>query len=99
MSNPSVTAAILRTSAEAGVDVFDFTTDGAGPFSPPSGCNGWKYAVISTEAVFGVLTETGGSPASSGIVGPTLGAGTLVSANGLFTVVGVGSGCVVMVRG
>jgi len=99
MSNISQSQANLVTAASAGVDVLDFTTDGAGPFTPPAGSRGWKFMTVSTEAVLGSLTETGGNPDSTGIVGPTLGAGTLLSANGLFTSIGLGSGCIIALRG
>jgi len=94
MSNISQTQTNLITGAAAGVDIISNTLT----HTPPSGSRGWKYLIVSVECVVNDITDNGSLP-STNIETVTLSAGTLVSANGLFTSVHLGSGTVVLVRG
>jgi len=94
MTNNSVTASVFQTSAAMGVDVISDTN----AHTPPSGSNGWKYLVVSVEAVINAITDNG-SPVSTNLTGVTFSAGTLISANGLFTSVDLTSGTAILIRG
>ncbi len=94
MANNSVTTSVFQTSATMGVDIINDTD----VHTPETGSNGWKYLVVSAEAEINAITDDG-DLASTNLTGVTLSAGTLISANGLFTSVDLTSGTVVMVRG
>lgn len=93
--NTSQTSTNFITGAVAGVDII--SGQGAA-LSLPENCRGWKYVVVSVEAIIASFTDSGDTD-STGIVGTTLSAGTLISANGLFTAVTLTSGTIVAIRG
>ena len=97
MSNISQSQANLVTAADGGMDVVSGAISSLAATSI-SGLRGWKYCVCLAETIISAIVDDG-SPASTNLTTWTYAAGTLLSANGLFTSITLTSGTVAMVRG
>ena len=85
----------MQTAADMGMDIIDGANSVDASVVP---FGGWKYAVCLAETVVASFTDNGGTP-STGFVGVTLSAGSMIAANGLFTAFALTSGTVAMIRG